>query len=131
MPPAADIDDVIAFAATDIAGISYGGVDSTYDQMVLWNDGVFGEATGVFKPSTNDTQPGQRPVTNWFAESIKALDALAAEGTAAGDAGVPGTSAAINAVVRAAYAVKYAAIDGGITPTQQTAVVTLYNAVWQ
>lgn len=127
MPVAADIDDVIAFASTDIAEVSYGGIESLFTQMQEWIDGVFAES-GIFPPSSNETNAGQRQITNWYAESLLARDTI--EGPAAGDSGLVSTSNVINAVVRTAYAVKYAAIEGSITGAQQTAVVTLYNNVW-
>lgn len=129
MPVAANIDDVIAFAATDIAEVSYGGVLSLFTQMNLWIAGMFGEAAGIFPPTANEQRsPGQRPVSDWYAEHLKARDAI--EGPGVGASGVVGTSACIDAVVRVALAVKYATLATLITPAQQTAVVNLYNAVW-
>lgn len=129
MPVAANIDDVIAFTSTDVAEVSYGNVLSLFTQMNLWIAGMFSEATGIFPPSQNAVKsPGQRPVSDWFSEHVKARDLI--EGPAAGQSGVVGTSACIDAVVRVATAVKFATINSLILPAQQTAVVTLYNAVW-
>jgi len=128
MPVATNIDDVIAFASTDIAEVSYGGVQSLLVQMNAWMAGMFGEASGIFPPSKNETFPGQRKVSDWFAEHIKARDLI--EGPGPGQSGVVGTSACIDAVVRAASAVKFATLQSLITAAQQTAVVNLYNAVW-
>ncbi len=128
MPAASNIDDVIAFAALDIAQISYGGVDSLLTQTDLWIAGMFAQA-GIFPPSENEQKsPGQRPVTDWLAAHLMARAEI--EGPLAGDSGVVGTSAVINAVVRVASAVKLATIATYITSAQQTAVVALYNAVW-
>lgn len=124
--PAADIDDVIAMAASDIAAVSYEEVESLQVQMALWNAGMFAES-GIFPPSAN--AGSQRAVSNWYGTSSKAYDTI--EGPAPGGASIFATSNCINAVVRAAYAVKYAAIDGTITTTQEDDVVTLYNTVWQ
>ncbi len=119
MPAASNIDDVIAFAALDIAQISYGGVDSLLTQTDLWIAGMFAQA-GIFPPSENEQKsPGQRLMAR-----------AEIEGPLAGDSGVVGTSAVINAVVRVASAVKLATIATYITSAQQTAVVALYNAVW-
>lgn len=129
MPPAGNIDDVIAFASTDIAEVSYLSGLSLLTQMNAWIAGMYSEATGIFKPSVNEANtPGQRPVTNWYAEHLIARDQI--EGPAPGQSGVVGTSACIDAVVRVACAVKQAKIAGFISATQQTAVVTLYNVVW-
>lgn len=133
MPPAANIDQAIALSASDIATLSYGGAQSLYTRMNAWIAGMFSEATGIFKPSAN---PGvevqaqqQRVVTDWLAQHKLALSEI--EGQLAGQSGLIGTSAVINAVVRALYAVKYAVINGQATAAQQTAVVALYNLSWQ
>ena len=128
MPTASDIDDVIAFAATDIAVLSYDSGDSLFTQNALWIDGMFGEL-GIFPPSLDSAQnPGQRVVTDWLATNKMAQAAI--EGPLTGDSGVIGTSAVINAVVRTATAVKFGAINGYVTGAKQTAVVTLFNTVW-
>ena len=128
MPVAANIDDVIAFSTVDIAEVSYGGVDSLFVQMGLWNDGMFLEA-GIFPPSADlQLNPGQRVATDWYGSSLMASSEI--EGPGVGASGVVGTAACINAVVRTAYAVKYGVINGYVTTAQQTAVVALYNAVW-
>lgn len=129
MPPAANIDEVIAKTATDVANVSYLGVHSTFVQMGLWIDGLFGVA-GIFPPSQNDqADPGQRPVTNWLATHLMAKTAI--EGPGVGQALLVGTSAVINAVERVAYAVKYATLAGRITSGQQAAAVVAYNTFWQ
>jgi hypothetical protein len=128
--PAANIDDVIASCADDIATVSYDGVHSLYTQMSAWITGMFSEATGIFPPSLNETRnPGQRVVTDWYAQHLMAKAAI--EGTGVGTSGVVGTSACIDAVYRVANAVKYGVTNGYITSAQQTAVVTLYNATWE
>ncbi len=129
MPAAANIDEVITFAALDIAEVSYGGVDSLLVQTNLWIAGMFSQATGIYPPSQDaQMNPGQRPVTNWYAAHVLARAEI--EGPGPGQSGVVGTSSVINAVVRVASAVKFATINGFVTTAQQTAVVTLYNAVW-
>ena len=129
MPVAATIDDVIVFAPTDIAEVSYDGVLSLFTQMNLWTDGMFSEATGIYVPAQDSQRnPGQRPVTDWLGEHVMAIAAI--EGPGVGASSVVGTSACINAVTRVASAVKFATINGYVTAAQQTAVVTLYNAVW-
>jgi hypothetical protein len=126
--PAADIDDVIAMASTDIATLSYGGVKSLFTQMGLWIAGVF-QPGGIFPPASDGAMtPGQRPVTDWYAQHLLAKAAI--EGPAVGASGVVGTSATIDAVVRVATAVKFATIAGYTSAAQQTAVVALYNTVW-
>lgn len=128
MPPAANIDDVIAFASLDIAEVSYGDVDSLLVQTTLWIDGVFGPS-GIYPPFENSQRsPGQRPVTDWLAAHRMAQAEI--EGPAPGQSGVVGTSAVINAVVRVASAVKFATLNGLVSAAQQTAVVALYNTVW-
>jgi hypothetical protein len=129
MPPAANIDEVIAFASTDVAEVSYGITDSLFVQNDLWIDGLFAAVTGIFPPSQNAVRnPGQRPVTDWLATNLMAQADI--EGPAIGDSGVVGTSAVINAVVRTASAVKFSTINGLTTAPQEAAVVALYNAVW-
>lgn len=131
MPAAANINEAIQFAATDIAEVSYVNppARSLLVQMNAWIAGMFSEATGIFKPSINDDKsPGQRPVTDWFGQHLIAKSKI--EGAAVGAAGVVGTSAVIDAVVRVLSAVKFATVAGNITAGQQTAVVTLYNTVW-
>jgi len=136
MPVATNIDDVIAYAATDIAALAYGGVKALYTQMGLWNVGMFSTPAaptgGIFPPNADATavlpEGGQRLVTDWFAQSVLAKNAI--EGTGVSSAGVVGTSACIDAVTRVAYAVKYARAAGVISAAQQTAVVTLFNTVW-
>jgi hypothetical protein len=133
MPPAANIDQAIAMSAANIAALSYGGVTSLYTRMNSWMTGMFSQASGIFKPSANPgpevNEPGQRVITDWYAQHFLARAAI--EGQAAGQSGLVGTSEVINAVVRVLYAVKYAVIAGRATSSQQTAVVTLYNASWQ
>lgn len=131
MPAAVTIDDVIAFASTDVANLSYGGVDSLFVAMGSWNDGMFLEG-GIFPPTQNATRElaGQRLVTDWYAAHVKALAAVQSEGITPGTSGVVGTSACIDAIVRVAWAVKEAALSGEISGTQQTAVIALYNLVW-
>jgi hypothetical protein len=136
MPAAVTIDDAIAYASGDIAALSYGGVKSLYTQMGLWIAGMFGttldasSTTGIFPPSQNATKdPGQKVVTNWVSQSVLAKAAI--EGTTAGSSKVPGTSAVIEAVVRALYAVKFGTTANYITTTQRTAVIALYNLTWQ
>lgn len=136
MPAATTIDDVIAFAATDIANVTYAGgpppTHSLFTQMGLWIVGMFGSSpsTGIFPPSANPTgNPGQRLVTDWYAQHLMAKAAI--EGTLANQGGAVGVAACANAVERVAYAVKYARLAGVISAAQQTAVVTLYNATWQ
>lgn len=134
--PAADIDQAITFADNNIAEVSYGvasptapPTESLYVQMNLWIVGMFSEATGIFPPSEDATRdPGQRAVTDWYAQHLIAVDEI--EGTAVGASGALGTAAVINAVSRALWAVKFATINGDITAPQQTAVVTLFNTVW-
>lgn len=128
MPVALNIDEAIAFAPTDIAEVSYGGILSLFTQMNLWLAGMFSEPTGIFPPSNNATQAGQQRVTNWLFTNLQARDAI--EGPGPGASGLVSTTACINAVVRTLSAVKFAQNDGAITPAQQAAVVALYNAVW-
>jgi len=126
MPAASNIDDVIAFAATDVANVSYLGVKSLFAQTNLWIVGMF---TTIFPPAANSQgNPGQRLVTDWNITTLMARDAI--EGPLAGQSKLVGTCAVIDAVERAAYAVKYARLAGAITAAQQTAVVALYNATW-
>lgn len=131
--PAANIDEAIAFAPNYIAQVSYGTVAppalSLKTQTELWIAGMFSEATGIFPPSGDPIlNPGQRVVTNWLSAHVIALGEI--EGPAAGDAGVVGTSAVINAVERVLFAVKFGVVNGNITALQQTAVVALFNTVW-
>lgn len=131
MPPATNIDEVIEFASTDIALVTYGGVDSLDVQMGLWTDGMFG-ASGIFPPAANGAPSapiGQRAVSDWYGQHLIARGEI--EGVGIGAAGLIGNSAVTNAVVRAAYAVKYATLNSQISVAQQTAVVALYNATWQ
>ncbi len=128
MAPAANIDEVIAFASPQIAAVSYGGVDSLFAKTTLWIDGLFGEA-GPFPPSLDSQRtPGQRTVTNWYAAHVMARADI--EGPGIGDSGVVGTSEVINAVERVASAVKFAAINADISGAQQTAFIALYNTIW-
>ena len=128
---AANIDDVIAMAPTDIAIVSYGGVESLFVQMSLWIDGMFRPPQAIFPPALDDNRnPGQRPVTDWLGTHVQARALVALEGLLAGQSGVVGTSACIDAVVRVASAVRIANILGFILPIQENAVVSLYNAVW-
>lgn len=132
MPPAANIDQAIQFAEFDIAAQAYAAVESTYTNMVAWIAGIFSEATGIFPPSADPPQSGvmgQRVITDWLAQSLMARDAI--ESQAIGGAGPVGVSAVINVVVRVLYAVKFAVVNGQATAGQQTAVVALYNVVWQ
>lgn len=127
---AANIDAAIAATAVDVATVSYiAPPQSLFVQMSAWIAGMFSQATGIFPPSDDDGVPGQRVVTDWFATHLLARAEI--EGPLAGDAGVVGTSAVINAVVRVLYAVKYGVINGDITSGQQNAVVALYNLVWE
>lgn len=129
MPVAANISEAIAYAPGDIAEVSYQAVLSLNTQMLAWIAGMFSEATGIFKPSVNDAQsPGQRPVTNWYFTNLQARSAI--EGPGVGASGLVGTTACIDAVVRALSAVKDARTAGTITAGQETAVVALYNLVW-
>ena len=137
MPVAANIDEVIAFCATDIAHAAYGGAaPSLFMRMGQWNAGMFSNPSdvngGIFPPQRNEqstnAEDGQRRVTDWLAESLMARAAI--EGPGISDPQVVGTSACINAVTRVANAVKYAALATAITGAQQSAVVTLYNTVW-
>lgn len=128
MPVAANIDEAIAFAPTDIAEVSYGGVLSLETQMNAWIAGMFVEAAGIFPPSNNETQAGQQRITNWLFTNLQARDAI--ESPAPGGSGLVSTTACINAVVRTLSAVKFATIDGAVTLVQQAAVVALYNVVW-
>jgi hypothetical protein len=128
---AVTIDDVIAFAPTDIANLSYGGAKSLYTAMQQWIAGMFGPGgTPIFPPAGNSgAYPNQRVVTDWFPTHELALDAI--EGHGVGQSGVIGTSAVVNAVVRVAYAVKDASAKGYIAALQTESVVTLYNTVWE
>lgn len=128
MPIAANIDQAIAFAPTDIAQVSYQAVQSLLTQMNAWLAGIFSEPTGVFPPSNNETQAGQQRVTNWLFTNLQARDAI--ESPAPGGSGLVSTTACINAVVRTLSAVKYATIDGATTVAQENAVVAVYNLVW-
>lgn len=132
---ATNIDDVIAMCGTDIPVLSYGGVDSLKVQMGLWNVGMYGSPgdpnAGIFPPKDTvgrEFVTSQRPVSDWSAASELALADI--EGPGVGQSGPVGTSACVDAVMRAASAVKYATIAGQITAAQQTAVVALYNLVW-
>jgi hypothetical protein len=126
---AVTITDVINDAANDIAAVSYGGTQSLFTQMNLWTNGMFGPS-GIFPAADNPQKnPGQRPVSNWYVTHLQAINVI--EGPGVGQSGVVGTSAVINAVERAAYAVKFAVINGYITAGQQTAVIALYNTVWE
>ncbi len=131
MPTATTIDDVIDFASTDVALLSYGGVDSLFTAMTAWTDGMFKPA-GIFPPANNDIREigGQRVVSDWYAAHVKAIDLIQSEGTAAGDTGVVSTSACIDVIVRVANAVKYGVIATQITSVQETAVIALYNLIW-
>lgn len=128
---AVTIDDAIASCAIDVANVSYvTPAASLFVQMNLWITGMFSEATGIFPPSLDDdNDPGQRVVTDWFAQHLIARDTI--EGPLTGDAGVVGTSAVIDIVVRVLYAVKYGLINGNIATGQQNAVIALYNLVWE
>jgi hypothetical protein len=126
---AVTIDDVIALCADDIAIVSYGGTKSLFTQMQLWIAGMFGDA-GIFPGIANTRKdPGQRVVTDWYAQHLIALNEI--EGSGVGESGVVGTSATIDAVYRVANAVKYGVLNSNITSAQQSAVVTLYNATWE
>lgn len=133
MPPAANIDQAIQFAEFDIAAQAYAGVESTYTNMLAWIAGIFSQATGIFPPSADppasSQNMGQRVVTDWLGQSLIARDAI--EGQGVGGASVLGVAAVVNVVVRVLYAVKFAFINGQATAGQQTAVVALYNLVWQ
>ena len=128
MTVAVTIDDVINYAQQDLPIIAYdiSYALSLFTQVGLWSTGMFSEASGIFPPSENEVaNPGQRPVSNWMGTTLQALDSI--EGPAVGDAALVGTSTSVNAVVRAASAVKYATINGYITAGNQTAVIALYN----
>lgn len=128
--PVATITEAIQVAATDIAALSYGGVDSLSVQQQLWIDAIFGELAGVFPPSQNLTRdPGQRLVTDWLYTNLAAKRAI--EGVGVGASGVVGTSAVIDAVERTLLAVRDATLAGEITTAKQTLVVTAYNSVWE
>lgn len=133
--PAATIDDAIDLADNNVAFVSYGNpvgpvapTESLLTQMNLWIAGMF-LSSSIFPPNENQTHdPGQRSVTDWYAQHLIAV--LEIEGPGVGAAGVVGTSAVINAVSRVLWAVKFATTNGEITAAQQTAVVNLYNTVW-
>lgn len=129
MPPAATIDDVIIQCSEDIGALSYGGVSSLFTVMQTWTDSMFLDETSIFPPSADlNRNPGQRVVTDWYAQHLMALDSI--EGPGVGESGVVGTAAVIDAVFRVANAVKYAVINGNISSAQQTSVVALYNSTW-
>lgn len=132
MPPVLTIDAALAQAPSDIALVTYGNpppaTQSLSAQFDLWTNGMFGNA-GAFPPSQNDVRdPGQRVVTDWYAQHVIAKSEI--EGPAVGAAGVIGTSAVINAVVRVLWAVKYGLVNNQITAAQEAAVIALYNLVW-
>lgn len=126
--PAVTIDDCITNCAQNIANLSYGAVLSLKTHFQSWTDGLFAEAAGIFKPSHNDTEEGQRRVTNWYGYHLQALGTI--EGAGVGQSGVLGTSTCIDAAFRVLNAIKFARSDGVITAAQQTAVIALFNAQW-
>src|SRR5678815_3531350 len=92
--PAADIDEAIDTCDNNVAEVAYGAGSgpptlSLYDQFQLWIAGMFSEATGIFKPSGNETSSNQRVVTDWLSQHIIARSEI--EGQAIGDAGIVGT----------------------------------------
>jgi hypothetical protein len=122
---AANIDQCIDEACPDITAISYGGgPDTLASQFQLWIDGMYGPS-GIF---VNKELAAQRQVLDWFFFHLLAQDQI--EGPAVGDAGIVGNGAVIDVVVRVLWAVKTAAIEGWISAGQQTAVVALYQTVW-
>jgi hypothetical protein len=123
-----DIDGAISRCDDNIAHVSYDSSDSLYVQMNLWITGLLGPA-GVFPPTSDETQQGQRKVTDWYAQQLLALNSI--EGQGVGDSGVVGTSECINAVFRVLNAVKFARINQDITQAQEDDVVDLYNDVWE
>lgn len=125
---AASLDAAIAEAPEDIATLAYGGVDSLYTQMQLWIAGIF-STTGVFPPANNGINPpGQTLVTDWYATNLFALADI--EGPLVNNAGVIGTSAVINAVVRTLSAVVAAIDSGDVSSANGTLVLNLYNSTW-
>lgn len=122
------IDQAIDRCDDNVAHVSYAGVKSLYVQMGLWATGLFG-ASGVFPPTDNETKPGQRKVSDWYAQQLLAQASIEGQGIA--ESGVVGTAECINAVFRVLNAVKFANINDDITQAQEDAVVALYNTVWE
>jgi len=134
MPVAANIDEVIEFAALDVGQTAWiGALDFTALLAALdnWIAGMFSEATGIFPPSLDDQMnPGQRPVTNWLAAHVQARAAVDAALNPVPLNDIIAPSSVIDAVVRVASAAKFAQADGFITALQVAAIVTLYNLEW-
>jgi hypothetical protein len=124
--PAVTIQDAIDFCADNIAELSYDGVVSIKTRMTDWIDDVFG-AAGVFPPSFIGDD-GQRRVIDWYGTNVLANEAI--EGPAAGDSGVVGTCACIDAVVRTLCAVRDATAAGSTTVGQRTATIAAFNTQW-
>ncbi len=122
---AANIQQAIDYCAGNIGQLTFNGAVSISARMTTWISTLFSGASPIF---ADPASANERTVSDWRIQSDIAKAQI--EGAGAGQCGLVGCSAVIDAVTRALFATRDAALASRITTTQRDAVVAAFNTNW-
>lgn len=122
---AANIQEAIDYCAANVGQLTFDGAVSIDTRMGTWISTVFTGSAAIF---ASPESANERTVSDWRIYSDMAKAKI--EGAGAGQCGLVGCSAVIDAVTRVLFATRDAAQAGRITTTQRDAVVAAFNTNW-